>query len=189
MMTSYLLAGPAEEPVSLAEAKAFLRVDDGAEDALITTLIGAARVHLEGVTGRALLAQTWRIVLDDWPTTRCVRLPVTPFISLLDINAVDDAGGLHPIALAQFLSEPDRLLLPATVSGMPRLREQQGLEIDYVAGFGTEPEDVPADIRQALLVLVAHWFEHRDAVIIAGSGAVVPSGFDRLVQRYKRVLL
>ncbi|WP_162783826.1 baseplate multidomain protein megatron [Devosia naphthalenivorans] len=57
-MTSYLLAGPAGEPVSLAEAKAFLRVDDGAEDGLIGTLIGAARLHVEGVTGRALLAQS-----------------------------------------------------------------------------------------------------------------------------------
>ena len=56
-------------------------------------------------------------------------------------------------------------------------------------GFGTEPEDVPADIRQALLLLVGYWFEHRDAVIVAGSGAVVPSGFDRMVAGYKRVRL
>lgn len=60
-MTSCLLAGPAEEPVSLAEAKGFLKVDDTAEDGLITTLIGAARLHVEGVTGRALLAQSWRV--------------------------------------------------------------------------------------------------------------------------------
>jgi uncharacterized phiE125 gp8 family phage protein len=188
-MTSYLLAGAAQEPVSLAEAKAFLRVDDGAEDGLITTLIGAARLHVEGVTGRALLAQTWRIVLDGWPENRCVGLPMSPFISLVAINAVDDGGALHPIALAQILSAPDRLLLPLTVEGMPRLRERQGLEIDYVAGFGTEPADVPADLRHALLALVAHWFEHRDAVIVAGSGAVVPSGFDRLLGRHQRVLL
>ena len=56
-MISYLLAGPAQEPVSLAEPKAFLKVDDSAEDGLVTTLIGAARLHIEAVTGRALLAQ------------------------------------------------------------------------------------------------------------------------------------
>ncbi|MET3926185.1 head-tail connector protein [Devosia sp. 2618] len=188
-MTSYLLAGPAEEPVSLAEAKAFLKVDDEAEDGLIMTLIGAARLHIEGVTGRALLAQSWRVVLDCWPESRVVKLPVMPFISVTAIAAYDEAGASHDVPLAQFLSEPDRLLLPRTVVGTPLLRAQQGIEIDYEAGFGTGPEDVPADIRQALLALVAYWFEHRDAVIVAGSGAVVPSGFDRMVAGYKRVRL
>src|SRR6218665_2963759 len=148
-MISYLLAGPAEEPVSLAEAKAFLKVDDAAEDGLIATLIGAARLHGEGVTGRALLAQSWRVVLDAWPPDRQVKLPVTPFMAVTDITAYDDAGTAHAVPLAQFLSAPDRLLLPATVAGMPALRERQGIEIDYVAGFGAEPEDVPADLRQS----------------------------------------
>ena len=188
-MISYLLAGPAEEPVSLVEAKAFLKVDDSAEDTLIATLIGAARMHVEGVTGRALLAQSWRVVLDDWPADRVVKLPVTPFMALTEITAFDAAGAGHDVPLAQFLREPDRLLLPATVGGMPVLRERQGIEIDYVAGFGAEPANVPADIRQALLLLVGYWFEHRDAVIVAGSGAVVPSAFDRMVVGYKRVRL
>jgi uncharacterized phiE125 gp8 family phage protein len=188
-MTSYLLAGPAEEPVSLVEAKLFLKVDDEAEDGLITTLIGAARLHVEGVTGRALLAQSWRVVLDGWPTDRQVKLPVTPFMAVTEITAYDADGTGHDILLAQFLREPDRLLLPTTVIGMPVLRERQGIEVDYVAGFGTEPHDVPPDIRQALLALVAYWYEHRDAVIVAGSGAVVPSGFDRMVSGYKRMRL
>lgn len=188
-MTSYLLAGPAQEPVSLAEAKAFLRVEDSAEDGLITSLIGAARLHVEGVTGQALLEQSWRVVLDAWPADRQVRLPVVPFAGITGITAHDGAGGAHDVPLAQFLREPDRLLLPATVAGMPVLRERQGIEIDYVAGFGTAPENVPPDLRQALLGLVAHWFEHRDAVIVAGSGSIVPTSFERLVAAYRRVRL
>lgn len=188
-MTSYLLAGPAEEPVSLAGAKAFLKVDDTAEDGLIATLIAAARLHIEGVTGRALLAQSWRVVLDDWPDNRVVKLPVSPLIAVTEISATDDNGASHELALDQFAAGPDRLIVPRVVIGMPMLQERHGIEIDYVAGFGTEPEEVPADIRQALLGLVAHWHEHRDAVIVAGSGAVVPSGFDRLVAAYKRVRL
>lgn len=188
-MTSYLLAGPVEEPVSLAEAKAFLKVDDSAEDGLITTLIGAARLHVEGVTGRALLAQSWRIVLDDWPENGVVKLPLSPLLSVTSIAAIDGNGASHDIPLGQFRSEPDRLLLPRVVVGMPGLQERNGIEIDYVAGFGSEPEEVPADLRQALLGLVAHWHEHRDAVLIAGSGSVVPTGFDRIVAPYKKVRL
>ncbi len=188
-MTSYLLAGPAEEPVSLVEAKAFLKVDDVAEDGLIATLIGAARLHVEGVTGRALVAQSWRLVLDDWPEGGVVKLPVTPLMAVTGIAAVDANGASHDIELGQFLSEPDGLIVPRVVLGMPALQERCGIEIDYVAGFGADAADVPADLRQAILGLVAHWFEHRDAVIVAGSGAVVPSGFDRMVAGYKRVRL
>ena len=192
-MTAYLLAGPAIEPVTLAEAKAFLRVDETAEDGLITTLIAAARLHIEGTTARALIAQSWRLVLDCWPMDRVVPLPVGPVMSLTAITAYDDEGDPHDIALAQFLAETDvapaRLMLPRTVEGMPALRERQGIEIDYAAGYGTDREDVPVDLRQALLVLCAYWYEHRDAVIMAGSGSVVPAGFDRMVAPYKRVRL
>lgn len=188
-MTCYLLAGPAEEPVSLAKARAFLRLDDTAEDGLVQSLVAAARLHVEAVTGKAMLAQSWRLVLDCWPQSRMVALPVTPFISLTEITAYDMEGEPHAVPLAQFLDAPDRLMLPRQVAGMPLLREQGGIEIDYVAGFGVEPEDVPADLVQAMLVLVGYWFEHRDAVIAAGAGSVVPAGFDALVAAHKRVRL
>ncbi|GHA29351.1 hypothetical protein GCM10007989_26160 [Devosia pacifica] len=186
-MTAYLLAGPAEEPVSLADAKAYLRVDTTSEDALVQTLLLSARAHVEAATGKALLYQSWRLVLDDWPKDRLVRLPVTPFATLTSIEAYDTDGVAHEIGLAQFLGAPERLVLPARIAGMPSLRDRHGLEIDYVAGFGDSPEDVPADLRQAILLLVAHWYAHRDAVIAAGSGAIVPPGIDRLFSPYRAV--
>jgi uncharacterized phiE125 gp8 family phage protein len=192
-MTSYLTAGPASEPTTLDEAKAFLRLDSADEDDLVTTLIAAARIHLESVTGRALIAQGWRIVLDDWPQTGFVRLPVTPLIALTAITAYDAAGEGHDIALAQFLPEtgqsPARLFLPASVIGMPVLRPRMGIEIDYQAGYGSDAAAVPTALKQALLMLIGYWFENRDAVVIAGSGSIIPSGFDRLVAPYRAVRL
>lgn len=189
-MTTFLLAGPAEEPVTLAQAKAHLRVDDGAEDGLIATLIAAARLHVEGVTGRAMLAQSWRLVLDRWPDDGLVRLPVTPLLSLSAMRAYDEAGTPTSLSLAELRVDAEG---QGTTLALPRLRlplrSRAGIEIDYVAGFGTTPSDVPADLVQSLLTLVAHWFDNRDAVILAGSGAVVPSGFDRLVAGYRRVRL
>ncbi len=189
-MTAYLLAGPAEEPVSLAEAKAFLRLDDTAEDALVTTLITAARLHVEGTTARATVAQSWRLVLDAWPVEREIRLPVAPLLSLLAVTVFDEEGEPTELDIGQFEIDAvtPRLLLPAGID-LPPMRERQGIEIDYVAGYGPDAADVPADLRQAMLVLVGYWFANRDAVIVAGSGAVVPPGFDRLVAGYRRVRL
>lgn len=192
-MTSYLLAGPAQEPVSLVQMKAFLRVEDEAEDGLIEALIAAARIHVEGVTGRALLAQTWRVVLDNWPESRAIRLPVSPMFALSEIRAYDHHGQSHQIDLDNFLPDgqavPARIICPGRIEGAPALRHRNGIEIDYVAGFGAEPEAVPADLIQSLKTLVAYWYENRDAVLVSGAGAAVPAGFDRLVAAYKRVRL
>lgn len=190
-MTSYLLAGPAEEPVSLAEARAFLRLDDAAEDALVTTLVTAARLHVEGTTARALIAQAWRKVLDCWPTDRAVRLPVAPLLSLTAVTAYDEAGTPHVLELGQFELEPATplLLLPADIAGVPALRERQGIEIDYVAGYGATAANVPADLKQAVLLLVAYWFEHRDLTVLSGPGGAAPTGFERLVAPYRRARL
>lgn len=192
-MTSYLLTGPATEPVSLDDAKAYLRVDDTTEDSLVATLITAARIHLESLTGRALIAQTWRLVLDAWPCDGVIGLPVAPLISLTAITAYDPDGNPTTIAMAGIEpavgATPARLFLPANFHPGPTLRAHEGIEIDYLAGYGTAASDVPADLVQALMVLVAYWFENRDAVVIAGSGAIVPSGFDRLVASYRSIRL
>jgi len=191
-MISYLLAGPAEEPVSLAEARAFLRLDSEAEDGLVSTLVAAARLHVESVTGRALVNQSWRLVLDAWPTDCVVTLPVSPLVSLTAITAYDEDGDDHAVPMAQFEAAagvtPARLNLPRTVAGMPVLRERFGIEVDYVAGFG-EADDVPSDLKRGVLALVAHWFEHRDAVLVAGSGAVIPPGFNQMISPYRQVRL
>ncbi len=192
-MTSYLLAGPAQEPVSLARMKAHLRVEDEAEDGLIEALIVAARVHVESLTGRALLEQSWRVVLDGWPPDRAIRLPVSPMITVTEIRAYGADGEGRQIDLDQFLPDgqanPARIICPAHVDGAPVLRERMGIEIDYVAGFGTGPEAVPADLAQSIRTLVAYWYENRDAVPVSGAGAAVPAGFERLVGAYRRVRL
>ena len=192
-MTAYLLAGPATEPVTLAEAKAFLRVDGSDEDSFIETLITAARLHAESVTGRATISQSWRVVLDAWPQGWRIDLPLAPLKSLTAIRAYDADGEATVLPLADFQPQsgpaPACVFLPSGVIDMPVLRDHNGIELDYVAGYGDTPETVPEDLRHAILTLVGYWFEHRDAVIVAGSGAVVPAGFDQLVAPYRAVRL
>lgn len=159
-MTSYLIAGPGEEPVSLAEAKAFARIDGSDEDALVEALIAAARLHVESLTGSAMVTQTWRLVLSC-VAGLLVQLPVVPAVALID--APDGA-----------VLQGDSVLLAGPVSGE--------LTVDYTAGYG-DAGDVPADLKQAVLTLFAYWYEHRDSVTTA------PIGFERLVASYRRVRL
>src|SRR6185295_19907165 len=66
-MPSILLTGPAVEPVTLAEAKLFLRVEHDDDDDLIAALVAGSRIHVEAQTRRALITQTWRLTRDAWP--------------------------------------------------------------------------------------------------------------------------
>src|SRR4051812_9447312 len=66
-MSSILLTPPAVEPVTLADAKAYLRIDNDDDDAVISALIAGARSHIEAQTRRALITQSWRLVRDAWP--------------------------------------------------------------------------------------------------------------------------
>jgi len=75
-MSSLLLTAPAIEPLSLAEAKAFLRVETSDDDDVIGALIAGARIHVEAQTRRALITQSWRLAIDAWPDDgRLIVLP------------------------------------------------------------------------------------------------------------------
>lgn len=191
-MTAYLLAGPAAEPISLAEARAYCRVDDETEDGLLSTLIAAARIHVEAVTGRALITQSWRLVLDAWPAAGCVALPVAPAASLTAVTAYDPDDVAHDIDTGQFrldgMAVPARLQKPGAVDGLPVLRWRGGLEIDYAAGYGAAGEDVPEDLRQAVRLLVGYWFDNRDTAA-APNGPDGAPGLARLLAPYRRMSL
>ncbi len=165
-MNRALIASPASEPVTLAEAKAWLRVDSSDEDQAIASLIVAARETVESATRRALIAQSWRLTLDDWPFTLLQRpdmaLPLAPLASVAAVR-VTDAGGqpqLAPSSLWRLVGPPDRARL-AFAAQPPRAGVVAGgIEIDCVVGYGAAA-DVPAPLRQAILMLVADGFENR----------------------------
>ncbi len=66
-MTSILLTGPAVEPLSLAEAKAFLRVEYCDDDQVVAALIAGGRMYVETQAQIALIRQSWRPAFDFWP--------------------------------------------------------------------------------------------------------------------------
>jgi len=187
------ISGPALEPVSLSDAKAHLRVDDVAEDLLISSLITAARVHLEQTLGRALITQTWRLVLDAWPSGGTVQLAIVPLQSVSAVRVFDIDGNAQVIAPTDYLvdtaGEPARLVHNASAVFPAPGRAINGIEIDFVAGHGAAAGDVPQPLRQAVMLLVAHWYERREPVEIGDSVERIPTSVDGLIAPYRMISL
>jgi uncharacterized phiE125 gp8 family phage protein len=183
-MKKLLLEGPAAEPVLLAEAKAHLRLDGAEEDALVGALIAAARTAVETETRRVLIEQRWRAFVETWPHSG-VELPVAPALSVETVRGIDGEGvatALDPGDYEFDVADGSvRLLRPA--AGAERY------EIDFAAGYGDAGEDVPGPLRQAMLMLITHWFEHRSAVAVGDVPAETPLGWRALAAPYRRMAL
>lgn len=158
------IAGPAGEPVSLAEAKAHLRVDLADDDAMITRLIAAAREWVEAQTGRALMTQTWRVTQDAWPEGAALSLVRPPVQAVTSVRTIGAAGVATIWAgsnyALSFGAEPQRLVRLVDAWPSPG-RSQAGIEIDLTCGYGSAATDVPAPLRQAVLMKVARMYEAR----------------------------
>jgi uncharacterized phiE125 gp8 family phage protein len=153
---SFLLAAPAEEPLSLAEAKAWLRLDADDEDSLVVALIAAARAHVEAVTRRKLVAQVWRMRRDGNSRDGEHRLPFAPLRHVVAVRILGAEGQPHALAPSQWsvvgAADDPRVRIASSLSGV--------IEIDAEFGYGAA-QDTPAPLRQAIRALVAAWFEHR----------------------------
>ncbi|MBD8893498.1 head-tail connector protein [Roseibium litorale] len=181
-MTATRVIEPVVEPVTLTEMKAHLRLTGTVEDAFLEQLIASARAQVEQETRRALITQSWRLYLDGWPLGRVVQLPVAPVQGISQILVFDEDGVPHA------LSEGDWRLDKSTSPARIRVKPGAGLpssavmsiEIDFTAGYGTAASDVPADLRQSVRLLAAHWFEYREAGTELAM-ASMPHGLDRLL--------
>lgn len=189
-MTPLALSPPAQEPVSLSEAKTFLRLDQNAEDDLLGTLITAARLMVEAASGRLLVDQAWRIVIDRWPDGGEIRLPLSPLSAITAARVYDLLGVAQPVApTALQLDTAADPPLVRVVAEVPEIGRARGaIEIDVVAGFGATASAVPALLRQAVLRLAARWFEQRGDVVGRDAEALPPE-IMALVAPFRRARL
>ena len=160
---------PASEPITLAEAKLHLRVDFDDDDTLIAGQIVTAREVVEGIARRALISQSWDLVLDAFPGERYIELPLPPLQSVTSVIYVDEDGDEHTFSSTNYVvdtyREPGRLVLTSSASWpSDTLQETAGVRVRFVAGFGDDGDDVPAKYKQAILLMVGHYYEHREAV-------------------------
>ena len=187
-MSAILLTPPAIEPLSLAAAKAFLRIEHDDDDDVISALITGSRIHIEAQTRRALITQTWRLVRDCWPAGGVLPVLPVPLRALVAARVHNAEGEAQTIPLDHFtLDTVSAPALIALASGMPSVsgRAVAGIEIDFEAGYGGAEADVPEPLRHAVRLLIAHWYENRALISATGEVAVVPAAVSSLLAPYR----
>jgi uncharacterized phiE125 gp8 family phage protein len=187
-MPVYNVTPPAKEPVTLAEARAFLRDGLNEDDALITSLITAAREWVERETGLSLISRNVVELFDDWPDGASFSLASSPVreVLLLQVEGAEDAAATIDAAhyYLDNASHPARLVRREGRSWpRPGIRVG-GIRITLTVGFGAEPEDVPQALCQAMLMQMAVLYGLR-----AGEVPVIGAELHKLLQPFRRVRL
>lgn len=193
MLKPVLITAPAVPLVSLEEAKAHCRVDHDDENAILTGLVTAATSLLDGysgVLGRALINQTWRVNLCSWPPCR-IRLPLSPVSAISSIKYFDAANVERTLNAANYALFEDALSPYAgwaSNASLPSLFEREdAIAVEFVAGYGDAPEDVPEAIRLAAKLLVGDFYENREASIVGTTAEELPFAVKALIAPFRRV--
>lgn len=162
---SLVLVTPGTPAITLAQAKAHLRVDHADEDALISALVAAATAHAELWTSKTFEPSTWDFVIDRFP--RCeIGIPKTPVQEIVSISYVDAAGMDQVVAPTDYavdLASESAWIVPAHGFGWPGVMNTvNAVRVRFVAGRGT-----PDDVRAAILLIVGYLYANRGEVVSA----------------------
>lgn len=189
-MPSILLTAPAVEPVALAEMKAFLRVETGDDDEVIAALIAGSRIHVEAQTRRALITQSWRLSRDNWPEDGRIKVLPAPLQMLDAARVYDDDGTTRAVDPQSFVLDLGASALAFAPWALPMPgRLVAGIELDVTVGYGDSALAVPEPLRQAIRLLVAHWYENRGLVATGTGNAVLPQTVSALLAPYRVLAL
>lgn len=177
---------PESEPLTLEEARQHLRVEpfgspeSHPDDMLIEALITASREYVENLCNRSVMPQTWRLRMSEFDGPVRLRPP------LMEVESFEVDGEAYTDY--QVSSDDCRALLVPTDT-WPSVCEVNAIEIVVRSGYGSgSPEvvEIPKSIKQAMLLLIGHWYENREAVENQNKPMTqVPLAVDALLSPYR----
>lgn len=183
------VGAPADYPVSVQDVREQLRLDDSESEPFLRGLIARACSYVDGqnAAGRAMLTQTWRLSLQH-PASR-VHLPLHPVQSLSGVRYFDENNAAQSAQLSDYrLISGDEFAYVELVSGATwpvAFDRPDAIGIEFTAGYGDNPEDVPEDLRHALLLLIGHMYDQREATT-PESVFEAPLGFEAMLNMERR---
>lgn len=190
-MPAVLVTAPVEEPVTVPEAKEHLRLETSADDNLVLARLTAARQTIERRLGEFLVTQTWDVYLDEFPADGVIRLPVGPVASITHVKYEDADGDLQTVTSTDYrldaVSIPARLTPAYGVAWPSPASVTNAVVVRVVVGYGTA-NAVPEDLKAAILMLLGHWYENREAVVTGTIATQVPESVEAILNT-RRVFL
>ncbi len=186
-MTGLIQTAPSTYPVTVAEVKRQAVIEHTLDDVYLDRLIAVATGYAEAQTHRQLIDATWKMYLDAFPAR--IILPRPPLDSVTSIEYIDTGGDTQTLtAVTDYqvstASEP-AWVEPAYGKIWPATRAQrEAVIVTYKAGYGTASTDVPQEIRHAIIMLAAHWYENREPIITGTIVAKTPFTVDNLLQHF-----
>ena len=169
---------PAEEPISLAEAKSHLRVTFSDDDSMIEEMIKTARKLVELWTGRALVTQTWEHFLNQFPFVDFIELPLPPLASVTNIvyTDQDDAdttvdSSTYEVDSVSYIGSIDLKIGESWPSAA--LARTNPIKITFVAGYGAAA-DVPENFKRAIYYMISQQYENREPILIGTIQSEMP---------------
>ena len=202
-----VISPPTDDPITLEEAKAHLRVTHIYEDDYILSLIRAATTTIEDHTDRRLITQTLEYTRDELERplllgsttltgTRPIILPVAPIQSILTFSYLDADSVTNYLydsvgspenttgVVVDLRSTPARILPLSGGTWPTPLTQGNSVAVRLIAGYGDSGESVPSSLKHAIMLLAGHWFQHRSSV---GDDKMmeIPHGIEWIINPYK----
>ncbi len=173
-------------PVSLADAKAHLRIDGTDDDSTLTAYLDAALNYVEIETRQCLCTRDFLLSLDDFPQERFIKMPRPPLQAVSSVTYTDAAGAQQTLDPSTYIvdavSMPGRIVLKPTQSWPQTDHSANCVQVMFTAGYGTEAADVPAGLLQTVKLYAGHLYENREAATDRRIDAV-PLAVDSLIQQ------
>jgi len=161
--------------------------DDAVQDAVLESYLRSAMAAIEARTGKVLIERSFMWSLTAWRALDQQAFPVAPVNAITELRLLDRLAVVTVIDSARYGLQKDdhRPKLLAASGNLPVIPIGGSAEVIFTAGFGTVWEDLPADVTHAVMLLAAHYYEHRD---VGGAGNdVMPYGVTSLIERYRTV--
>lgn len=176
------------------EFKAHLRLGSGfgpdsVQDAVLASFLRAAVAAIEARTSKVLLQRAFALSVHVWRDLGRQALPVAPVTAVTEVEIVDRNGVRTSVDGTAYWLERDthRPCLRATGVALPGIPEAGEAVVAFDAGYGQQWSDIPADLRQAAMLLAGHYYEFRNETSL--SDGCMPFGVSSLIERYKLMRL